>query len=60
MIIKIILYICLEMLYNISIKKALKMGNLWKGYPVCATRAVIVNAVNFWTYETVKKYLDGE
>ena len=45
---------------DLTIKEAIKIGNLWKGYPVCATRAVIVNAVNFWTYETVKKYLDGE
>ena len=45
---------------GLTIKEAINIGNLWKGYPVCATRAVIVNAVNFWTYETVKKYLDGE
>ena len=44
---------------DVSIKDAIKMGKLWKGYPVCATRAVIVNAVNFWTYETVKNLLEN-
>ena len=42
---------------NISLKTALYQGKLWKGYPICASRAVIVNGVNFWVYETVKKYL---
>ena len=42
---------------NISIPQAIKQGNLWKGYPICATRAIIVNAVNFWVYESVRKYL---
>ena len=40
---------------QISIKQAIKMGNLWKGYSVCALRAVIVNAANFWVYEKVRK-----
>ena len=44
---------------NISFKHAFKQGNLWKGYPICACRAIIVNGVNFYTYETVKKYLDN-
>ena len=43
---------------NISIKKALKMKHLWRGYPICATRAIIVNASNFWVYEAVKNILD--
>jgi solute carrier family 25 carnitine/acylcarnitine transporter 20/29 len=43
---------------NLTISDAIKIGNLWRGYPVCAFRAVIVNAVNFWTYETVKNILD--
>jgi len=33
------------------------MGNLWKGYSLCAVRAVLVNAINFWVYENVKKNL---
>ncbi len=47
------------MAQNISIKDAIKIGNIWKGYPICATRAVIVNSINFWTYETVKGLLDN-
>ena len=48
-----------QMVQNISIKDAIKIGNIWKGYPICATRAVIVNSINFWTYETVKGLLDN-
>ena len=48
-----------QMAQNISIKDAIKIGNIWKGYPICATRAVIVNSINFWTYETVKGLLDN-
>lgn len=36
---------------NISAKQAFKMGNLFSGYAPCATRALIVNAVGFYTYE---------
>ena len=43
---------------GVSIKEALKMGNLYKGFSVCGTRAVLVNAANFWMYETVKEYLN--
>ena len=43
---------------NLSIMQAIKFGSLFRGYPVCATRAVLVNAANFWTYETVKSYLN--
>jgi hypothetical protein len=43
---------------NISIKHAIKMGNLWKGYPICAFRAIIVNATNFYVYESLMKYLN--
>ena len=42
---------------NISMKQAIRQKQLWKGFSICATRAVIVNAINFWVYETVKKYL---
>ena len=42
---------------HISIKDAVKMGKLWKGYNICAIRAVIVNAANFWVYEKVKYLL---
>ncbi len=46
-----------QLAQNISILSAVKQGNIWKGYPICATRAFLVNAVNFWTYETVKNLL---
>ena len=39
------------------IKQAIKIGNLWKGYSVCATRAVLVNACTFSVYEKVKKLI---
>jgi len=42
---------------NITIPEAVKMGNLWKGFHICAIRAVLVNSINFWIYDTVKKYL---
>ena len=42
---------------HISIKQAIKIGNLWKGYSVCATRAVLVNACTFSVYEKVKKLI---
>jgi len=43
---------------HISIKESIKMGNLWKGYPICATRAILVNGCTFSVYEKVKRYLD--
>jgi len=42
---------------HISIKQAIKQGNLWRGFPICATRAVIVNAATFSVYEKVKKLI---
>ena len=40
---------------HISLKQAIKQGKLWKGFSVCALRAVIVNASTFSVYEKVKK-----
>jgi hypothetical protein len=34
--------------------QALNMGNIWRGYHMCAIRAVLVNATNFSVYESVK------
>ena len=42
---------------HISIKDAINMGNLWKGFPICATRAILVNSCTFSAYEKVKKIL---
>ena len=39
---------------NISIKKAINQGNLWKGYSACAMRAIIVNSASFYVYEKSK------
>jgi hypothetical protein len=41
---------------QITISKAINMGNLWKGYPVCASRAILVNSITFWVYEKVKAF----
>ena len=40
----------------ITATAAIKMGNLWCGFSVCAARAVIVNSINFWIYESVKDW----
>jgi len=45
---------------NLSLREAINYGSLFRGYPICATRAVLVNAANFWTYETVKSYLNDK
>ena len=45
---------------DINIIDAIKMGNLWKGFHICALRAVIVNACLFYSYETTKKFLDND
>jgi len=45
-----------QMAQNLTIRQAIKLGHLWKGFPICAIRAFIVNAIDFWIYESVKKY----
>ena len=48
-----------QMTYNINIRDAIKMGNLWNGYGICAIRGIIVNSVSFYVYENTKlKLLD--
>ena len=47
-----------QMAQNISIYDAYKQGHLWKGYSICATRAIMVNAVNFTIYEQVRRVLE--
>ena len=46
-----------EIAQNINFKKALSLGNLWKGYGFCAFRAVKVNAVGFFVYDYCTKIL---
>ena len=48
-----------QMARNISIRQAFKEKQLWRGYSVCAIRAIIVNAANFKVYETVKPIFDS-
>ena len=43
---------------NISFIKALKKKNIWKGYKICAFRAILLNSLNFWVYESIKKHLN--
>ena len=40
---------------NITITEAIKQKHIFRGYPVCALRSILVNAVNFYVYETAKK-----
>ena len=40
-----------QMAMNIDFKTALQQGNLWRGYGLCATRAIVVNSVGFKTYD---------
>jgi hypothetical protein len=42
---------------NITIKEAVQMGGFWKGFHICAIRAVIVNSLSFWIYENVKNIM---
>ena len=42
------------MVKNINFRTALKEGNLWRGYGLCATRAVVVNSVGFKVYDYCK------
>jgi len=46
-----------QMAQNISAINAFKQGNLWKGYRICAIRALLVNSVGFWVYEKSKDLL---
>lgn len=43
-----------QMVKNIDFKTAFLEGKLWRGYGLCATRAVVVNSVGFKTYDLCK------
>jgi solute carrier family 25 carnitine/acylcarnitine transporter 20/29 len=43
-----------QMAQNIYFYNAYKQGALWKGYRICAIRALLVNSVGFWVYEKCK------
>ena len=40
---------------NITMYEAMKERNLWKGFGVCAIRAVLVNSVGFYVYDFLKE-----
>ena len=42
---------------NLSFKESVNQKKLWKGYKICALRAMLLNGINFWVYETTKKFL---
>ena len=46
-----------QMATNISFMEAYNKGNLWKGFNICAVRALIVNALGFYLYEECYKKL---
>ena len=45
---------------NISFINAFKLKKLWKGYQICALRAILLNGINFWVYEKVRQNLYEE
>ncbi len=44
-----------QMAQRCSLSEAWRMGRIWKGFPIAATRAVVVNAVGFSVYESIKE-----
>lgn len=42
---------------SLSFLNAAKQGYLWRGFGVCALRAILVNAAGFWAYDYVKYHL---
>ena len=43
---------------NISIRDAICIGNIYKGYSVCLFRSMIVNGCSFLVYESVRKLFE--
>jgi hypothetical protein len=41
---------------SLSFLDAARQGQLWRGFSVCALRAIIVNSAGFWAYDKVKHY----
>tara|TARA_Y100000816_G_C26036674_1_gene542796 strand:- start:276 stop:926 length:651 start_codon:yes stop_codon:yes gene_type:complete len=48
-----------QMAQNIGLIAAVKQKNFWKGFNICLTRAVVVNAGIFGTYEYIKSKIDN-
>ena len=50
-----------QMARNCTIQEAYRVpGSMWKGYPVCALRAIVVNASVFYVYDKSKKILSAQ
>jgi solute carrier family 25 carnitine/acylcarnitine transporter 20/29 len=47
-----------QMVDNISIKEAYNKGHLWKGFNICAIRALLVNSIGFYIFEKTIKLLE--
>lgn len=47
-----------QIAYNITFKEAYKQGKLWKGYTPCALRAIKVNAIGFYVYDTLNDIIN--
>lgn len=47
-----------QMSQDITIKQAINMGAMWKGYTICAIRGIIVNSIGFYVYEATKSNLN--
>ena len=46
---------------RINIREAIQQRDFWRGYSVCALRAILVNSVGFFVFETAKNILeDGQ
>uniref|UniRef100_A0AB39JB89 Mitochondrial Basic Amino Acids Transporter-Like Isoform X2 n=1 Tax=Florenciella sp. virus SA2 TaxID=3240092 RepID=A0AB39JB89_9VIRU len=46
-----------EIALNINFNTAYNMGHFFKGYGVCACRAILVNSAGFYVFENTKKIL---
>ena len=40
---------------NVTMLEAMKQGKLWRGFGICAVRAVLVNSVGFYVYDFMKE-----
>lgn len=47
-----------QVAYNFTFKEAFKIGKLWNGYLPCAVRAIKVNAVGFYVYDSLNDILN--
>lgn len=43
---------------NCSVRQAYDKGSLWRGFGLCAIRAVLVNSVGFYVYDSLQSNFD--